>query len=160
MSHPSDPLWASRDLLFARLPAFFHSPSLHSFPPSTLPVWFWRVDLSFLSWVESLVARAGDRLTADQSRSCDFVRSYVYASLSLQDGDPLPPLPSPPRLSGDDLLTDSISLYDVHCGPVWDGMLAHAQRLKIDPSGASTSNSEGKPFVPRRDCGRFDPKSL
>ncbi len=124
-------LYSTRSLSLLWLPAGFHSPCLHHHDGALR--WFWRCDLTFLSWLMARTAELRAKstpLSEDDRRTCDLILSYVCSTHNITDAD-RSRLPAPGATLPDELLAESISLFDMHCGPSWPGMAKLAERLKL-----------------------------
>lgn len=126
-------LYATRDLSLMWLPAGFANPSLHRDQAGSLR-WYYRCDLTFLSWVLGVANRAGARLTADQRGAIDFVTSHVCARNGILD---TADLPEPGARLPTDAQAEFVSLYDAELAPSWPGMRAFAQAHGIPTEGGS-----------------------
>ncbi len=143
-------LYSTRSLSLLWLPAGFHSPSLHAHDGALR--WFWRCDLTFLSWLMARTAELRAKatpLSEDERRTCDLILSYVCSIHGITDTD-RSRLPAPGAALPDELLAESIGLFDMHCGPSWPGMAKLAERLKLPTLSAEQSREGEKPTRLRR----------
>lgn len=115
-------LFASRDLEPIFLdPNVWHSPCLLRGSTGQL-TWFWRCDLAFLSWVDGVVASAGDRLPPHLVERVAFVRSCVCAQYGMTDDN------WPDRMVAAGLpldtsfLASALGVVDFDLAPPWPGL--------------------------------------
>lgn len=122
-------LFANRDLEFVFLdPAVWASPLLWT-RANGLPSWFWRCDLNFLSWVNGVAAKAGDKLPAAALERVNFVRSCVCAEYGITDDNWEEKMPAPGAKLDTSFFAQSVSLCDRYCGPAWPGIEECAESI-------------------------------
>lgn len=142
----TDMLYSTRALSLLMLPPGWSNAVLYGTPP----VWYYRCDLAFLAWAESVALKMGSALSAEDARALDTIRCHVYDLNGITDDTP-DRLPTPGGKLSLAPQIEALSLYDAHIGPGWPGMSELADHLKFGLDGAGRKEHEPRDKEERRD---------